>query len=56
MDTTAKSGGVAVGDGQVRDGDGFTRSDVKYGTLGIAINSEEDANHAEASTWHIRTG
>ena len=37
MDTAAKAGGVAVGDGQARDGDDFTRSDVKYGTLLVAI-------------------
>ena len=39
MDTSARSGG-SVGDGQARNGHGFTQNDVKYGTLGIAIHRE----------------
>jgi len=38
MNTAAKSGGVAVDDSQAGNGHGFTRRDVKHGTLCVAIH------------------
>ena len=40
MDAATKAAGIAVDNGQARNGDGFTRSDVKYGTLRVAINRQ----------------
>src|SRR5215472_14900848 len=37
MDAATRAGGVAVDDGQARNGHSFTRDDMKYDTLCVAV-------------------